>query len=174
MYLRTNYKGPGVYAIMNTTKPVLYIGSSQGVQHRIESHYALLKSNKHYNKELQNDYNMGCNFKVIVFKKFDQVDNELLHIVEYSYMFNCLFNGFDLYNVVGVKTKDLSEEKEIRNILSYNCMLYFTKDFDIKAYLQKYHNDKPGYYIRRQKAWYEYEKKRLKPRNTKQAAADQE
>lgn len=51
----------GIYAIINTDKKKIYIGSSQNVQSRIKSHMYLLKKNKNP-KDIQRDYNNGDHF----------------------------------------------------------------------------------------------------------------
>lgn len=55
---------PGVYAIVNKTNGREYVGSSEkGVLSRIEQHERLLKSGKHNRKQMQEDYNNGCQFE---------------------------------------------------------------------------------------------------------------
>ena len=56
-----NYYPAGIYAIHNTTKDIFYIGSSENIEKRWQQHQILLKTNKHYNKKLQSDYNNGDN-----------------------------------------------------------------------------------------------------------------
>ena len=163
--LKSNYRGAGVYAILCDNKPCIYIGSSQYIKQRIASHEQLLKTNKHYNKELQNDYNNGCNFKLLIFRKYNNIDNELLHISEYCYMYDCLEAGLYLYNVIGVKRGCNNDQlQEIKNIISYNTSLYFTKDYNIKKYLKRYHNNTASYYVKSRWSWYKRTKDRIKPR----------
>ena len=52
----------GVYAILNTTKNKIYIGSSRNIKGRLINHKTLLTHGKGKIAEMQNDYNMGDKF----------------------------------------------------------------------------------------------------------------
>lgn len=51
-------RGPGIYCIENTRNGRKYIGQSAIILDRKKSHYSLLRSNKHNNKDLQDDFNL--------------------------------------------------------------------------------------------------------------------
>ena len=55
----------GVYAIINKETGKVYIGESWNLKKRAKAHINLLKSGKHYCKELQNDYNNNCVFEIV-------------------------------------------------------------------------------------------------------------
>jgi len=59
---------PGIYKIVNITNGKLYVGKANNIKKRIRRHLKELKSNNHYNKFLQKDYNKNhCfEFKVIL------------------------------------------------------------------------------------------------------------
>lgn len=59
----------GVYAIVNKTKNRCYIGMSENVFNRINSHLALLKKGKHYNKRMQKDFSSGDKFNFILLEE---------------------------------------------------------------------------------------------------------
>lgn len=52
----------GVYAILNTNKNKIYIGSSRNIKGRLINHKTLLNHKKGKIKEMQDDYNLGDNF----------------------------------------------------------------------------------------------------------------
>lgn len=58
MEINKNYKNKiGIYCIKNVYNNKIYIGSSKSLYSRIKAHYNKLKTNKHYNKHLQNSWN---------------------------------------------------------------------------------------------------------------------
>lgn len=50
-------KKRGVYFIMNRHSEKCYMGCSDDIYFRIDIHFSMLEDNRHYNKELQHDYN---------------------------------------------------------------------------------------------------------------------
>ena len=50
-------KTGGVYALINRNTGRMYIGETEDIRRRCKAHINLLKSGKHNNSELQNDYN---------------------------------------------------------------------------------------------------------------------
>lgn len=52
----------GVYIIVNLKNCKCYIGSSRNIKRRLHEHEIALRHEKHKIKELQKDYNDGCNF----------------------------------------------------------------------------------------------------------------
>ena len=53
---------PGVYAIVNTTKNKIYIGSTDNIKRRLAEHRSLLRGGKSHIKKMQEDYNNGDRF----------------------------------------------------------------------------------------------------------------
>ncbi len=47
----------GIYKIVNTETGCCYVGQSQEVKKRLQSHFSLLRNNRHTNKHLQNAFN---------------------------------------------------------------------------------------------------------------------
>lgn len=52
----------GVYIVLNMKNYKCYIGSSRNMKRRLNEHKAALKHKKHKIKELQKDYDDGCEF----------------------------------------------------------------------------------------------------------------
>lgn len=62
----TKSKNAGIYAIINLNNNKFYIGSSNNLHIRRNSHFAKLRSNKHSNPYLQNAYNIDSNYFIMV------------------------------------------------------------------------------------------------------------
>lgn len=52
----------GVYAIVNTKKNKIYIGSTENIKRRLAEHRSLLRGGKSHVKRMQEDYNNGDKF----------------------------------------------------------------------------------------------------------------
>lgn len=52
----------GVYIILNLRNYKCYIGSSKNIKKRLKEHETALKNGQHKTKEMQKDYNDGCDF----------------------------------------------------------------------------------------------------------------
>lgn len=111
----------GVYIIKNLYNGFCYIGSSNMIELRIESHFVLLDSNKHYNKNLQKDYNKFKKYFVFgVVKSFDiltirnviyDFEQEVLDKVTNKY--NILLGSRD--HLEGIyKTKNMKKEVQLK------------------------------------------------------------
>ena len=70
----------GIYKIQNIANGRCYIGSANQIVTRLKQHYKQLKSNKHINKELQQDYNIFgvANFNIEVVEFFEGSRQDLL------------------------------------------------------------------------------------------------
>ena len=70
---------PGIYAIVNVKTKRMYIGKSNLLANRKYSHYSLLRSGKHWNKDLQVDfYKFGeCKFQFQVLENTEHTDTLL-------------------------------------------------------------------------------------------------
>lgn len=60
---------PGIYAIKNLENKKIYIGSSGNIKNRLQNHFSLLKSGKHGNKNMLEDYKSGDRFQCFVISK---------------------------------------------------------------------------------------------------------
>lgn len=81
-----NYYPSGVYAIHNITKDIFYIGSSENIEKRFYQHIQQLKTGKHYNKNMQNDFAAGDVFVFGCIKDTYPDHRQLLY--EESYYIN--------------------------------------------------------------------------------------
>lgn len=92
------FKGAGVYVIINKTTGMCYVGQSEDIYMRFRVHKRLLKTRKHYCKNLQADYDNGCRFKCLVLKEISRYDRHRLLMYE-DYFIMCLRSrDVKLYN----------------------------------------------------------------------------
>lgn len=78
----------GIYAILNLKEDIKYIGSSINIYNRVFDHKKRLKENRHYNKQLQEDYNrLGKEwFKYVIVEEIDTLDRDILYNKEKEYI----------------------------------------------------------------------------------------
>lgn len=57
-------RAPGVYFLSNLTKTRAYVGSTKNLYRRLKNHSNDLNNNKHYRKELQDDFTIGDEFVI--------------------------------------------------------------------------------------------------------------
>lgn len=83
-----------VYGIRNKETGKIYIGSTSDIRNRLSCHYSSLKYGYHYNKLLQNDWNLyGKNmFETIEFESFDSKEESIKREQELI----DLYNGYNL------------------------------------------------------------------------------
>lgn len=103
MRIYFNYKGAGVYAIINNETGKRYIGSSKNVNKRLHEHLYYLKKGKHYNKELLNDYKKGNKFDVELIMKIPCDLTEELVKNEMECIRIAKNNNIPLYNKAELK-----------------------------------------------------------------------
>jgi group I intron endonuclease len=96
MFKIPEYKGIGIYAIINTDNKKVYIGSSCKIRTRALAHSGNLKNGTHSCKQLNIDYKNGNNFVFIILEKLPSNESLLIH--EYIYMLLFRDLGFNLYN----------------------------------------------------------------------------
>ena len=84
----------GVYKIVNKRTGEVFVSHSKNMKKGIEEHQFNLRTNKHHNKLIQNDYNSGDRFNFIILEEFDkiteyQLDLRTMHWIreEDSYYF---------------------------------------------------------------------------------------
>lgn len=106
----------GVYAIINTSRMKIYIGSSNNIRYRLAKHFNELQKGKHHNQHLQHAYNKYGK-DVFISKILETVENidDLLRC-EQKWIDRFDFED-DLYNCNptaescrGVKRKPFTEE----------------------------------------------------------------
>jgi len=118
----------GIYQIKNLINGKIYIGSSNNMIKRFESHKYLLKNNKHFNQHLQNSWNKYGN-NVFVFSVLEYVNNINKLIEREQYWINktkCTNRNIG-YNILSYIINSESNNKNIilsentRNIMSENA-----------------------------------------------------
>lgn len=92
-----NYKTrlAGIYIIVNTATNKYYIGKSVCIFERWQSHYSLLKQNKHHSPELQLEFNEYgiVNFEFKVLEYISKTDFKTLYKVK-GKVLDKLFNTY--------------------------------------------------------------------------------
>lgn len=116
----------GIYKITNIANGKIYIGSSVNILNRKNTHFSLLRKNKHYNKHLQNSWNKHGerNFKFEILEYVSFKNRKELFEVEQKWIYEtkCYNNeiGFNIEKVVkdrdryGFKISEETREK-LRN-----------------------------------------------------------
>lgn len=88
----------GVYAIKNKTNKKIYIGQSENLYMRYQSHKSALKAGRHPNREMQNDYNKR---HILVFYPLETIESHgsRKRLEKENYYLSCYaFKGIELYN----------------------------------------------------------------------------
>ncbi len=92
-------KTGGVYALINRNTGRMYIGETEDIRRRCKAHINLLKSGKHNNSELQNDYNNNYPFEIIVLSEITGRCNSEKRLCAEDYYIECFRRrGIKLYN----------------------------------------------------------------------------
>jgi group I intron endonuclease len=106
-------KTSGIYLITNTLNNRVYVGHSNNCKKRWSSHRSLLKNNKHYNKELQEDYN-NQSVKDFTYSIKEECLQRDLAVLEKKWK---EFYQDNIYNVNNVTTdkKKIRRGKEAKN-----------------------------------------------------------
>lgn len=81
-FIASNYEGPGVYEIRNLDNGRCYIGSSVNIKQRERQHISHLRRGKHHSAEMQEDYNAGHTFQLVVLKRIHVQYPKELQIAE--------------------------------------------------------------------------------------------
>lgn len=89
----------GVYAIINKTKNIVYIGQAQNIESRKQQHLSALQNGTHYNKAMQNDFNNKDRFCFIIVKSTGAGQfNRINPMEEALYISFLQYEGYKLYN----------------------------------------------------------------------------
>lgn len=84
----------GIYGIFNRTNGKMYIGSTNNLNKRFNSHKSQLGNNKHYCIELQNDFNKGDIIEYVIIEEVD-VNALITKELEYFEKYNPVLNGYN-------------------------------------------------------------------------------
>lgn len=89
----------GVYAIVNWEDFSCYVGSTQDLKSRAQSHKTALNHGKHVCKPLQKAKDKGKILRFLVLREYkDDIAREDLILSEYCYMLEMVRKSFTLYN----------------------------------------------------------------------------
>ncbi|MDY5882884.1 MAG: GIY-YIG nuclease family protein [Roseburia sp.] len=89
----------GIYAIINKDNGRVYIGETGDLRGRTKAHVNMLKSGKHYCKDLQNDYNNKSKIEIIELAEIPgQFKNDERRRAEDYYIACLQQKGVRLYN----------------------------------------------------------------------------
>ncbi|RKJ62070.1 GIY-YIG nuclease family protein [Roseburia sp. 1XD42-69] len=151
LYIMTANKVSGIYTITNKVTGKLYIGESLDIYRRWhDEHIPQLRKNRHYNKELQNDFNKYGeeNFVFEVLERYsgnDPISTKAKILILESYFITQFGKaGISLYNAENTMVEILNGNKipeagntlvcAIANVLSN----YTIKECEGFAYFEKY------------------------------------
>lgn len=151
LYIMTMNKVSGIYTITNKVTGKLYIGESLDIYRRWhDEHIPQLRKNRHYNKELQNDFNKYGeeNFSFEILQRYsrnDPISTKARILILESYFITQFENaGISLYNVENTMVEILNGNKipEAGNTLA--CAIanvlanYAIKECEGFVYFEKY------------------------------------
>lgn len=151
LYIMTTNKVSGIYTITNKVTGKLYIGESLDIYRRWhDEHIPQLRKNRHYNKELQNDFNKYGeeNFSFEVLERYsgnDPISTKARILILESYFITQFEkSGISIYNVENTLVEILNGNKIPLegNTLIYiivNVLANYTiKECEGFAYFEKY------------------------------------
>ena len=69
---------PGIYKLINKHTGKVYVSYSQKMSWGIQHHLFKLRNNRHKNQDLQDDYNNGDRFDVVILREYKGYDKEVL------------------------------------------------------------------------------------------------
>ena len=69
---------PGIYKLINKRTGKVYVSYSQNMSRGINNHLFKLRQNSHDNPDLQEDYNNGDRFNVVILREYMEYDKETL------------------------------------------------------------------------------------------------
>ena len=161
LYILTTNKVSGIYTITNKVTGKLYIGESLDIYRRWhDEHIPQLRKNRHYNKELQNDFNKYGeeNFSFEVLERYSE-DNPIatkarILILESYYITAFKKSEIELYNSENTLTEIVLGNKIpqggnatiiqiIHTLSEYNIkecdgVAYFDKKCTLKSIVSEY------------------------------------
>lgn len=113
-----------IYRITNTRTAKAYIGNTKNLRTRLGGHIYALKNGRHYNHELQSDYDIEDVFSVDVLAEIDRSDGRKERNALEAYfvlLYKSLENG---YNMVYTYQDEWHTVEAIRQNAEYiiNCL----------------------------------------------------
>lgn len=122
----------GIYSIINKTNNLIYIGSTNNLQHRKNQHFSLLSLNKHFNKKLQNSWNK-YGFDQFEFNVIEECDLTELKTKEQFWIdFYQSYKSKNGFNLVKIAERIILSD-ETKNKISKNHSRYWkNKKFAIE------------------------------------------
>lgn len=115
---------PGVYAIINDTKKICYIGQSKRRRDRCKAHFNSLSRNDHECEKMQKHYNDGDLFSIMYLKSIDDIWSRDKLLMLESYFYCCLkHKGIELYNTELINYTDnffiraCREDPDVRKLI---------------------------------------------------------
>lgn len=151
LYIMTTKKVSGIYTITNMVTGKLYIGESLDIYRRWHDEYIPeLRKNRHYNKELQKDFNKygeeNFSFEILEqYSRNDPISTKARILILESYFITQFEKaGISLYNAENTLVEILNGNKipEAGNTLIYamvNVLANYTiKECEGFAYFEKY------------------------------------
>lgn len=131
----------GVYMILNTQTNECYIGSSMFLKRRIADHFRWLKSNSHFNENLQNSYNKYNKdaFEVKELELFEDISRKDLYEKEDHYIGlykEKLFNIMDS-SILSKYNKNRDVTQDLKHKISNGLKKFYKENPDAVKELSK-------------------------------------
>lgn len=142
-YFVPSYCKSGIYAVINKSKMIAYVGQSTNIKRRAEQHKSKILNSNHEIEDINKDGD--DEFIFLVLHKFynEDVSKEKLVLYEKLYMLTLVKNGFRLYNKNDVgdgSLKDISwricteimscieTENNLRDAYMESCKKHYSFD----------------------------------------------
>lgn len=112
---------PCIYRIINIRTKKSYIGNTKNLRTRLAEHIYTLKNNKHYNIQLQTDFNLGDEFQIEVLVVLKRDDNRKKRNALEAYFvmrYNTLAEGYNMVYTYRDKAHTIEAIKENAEYIS--------------------------------------------------------
>lgn len=119
----------GIYLLKNRSSGRVYVGSSTNIDFRIKQHFYSLKKNCHANKDLQTDYNKGCDFDVIIYKRLSVTERTFLLIEERKAIEHHLKQNIPVYNKAPINADFVSPNNFKTLIADLYCKEHYGRTY---------------------------------------------
>ncbi|WP_270943129.1 GIY-YIG nuclease family protein [Romboutsia lituseburensis] len=148
---------PGIYKIENIKNGKVYVGSTQNIRIRRNSHFSDLRNNRHKNAQLQNSFNKYGEkyFKFEVIEYIEDIDKLLeiegiwiikLNATDRKYGYNQKVyvptsRGFKLRGEVRAKISELKKGKKMKQYVFGEGMREYKSELCKLQKLRQYHTE---------------------------------